>query len=186
MQQELPRFFAESIQKSCERRRMILSSSTQAYLVSVLEKYVPLDSLLAEFEHNGEIVRGFEPLTFRIQRVSHPEELRDIGEQCLFFVGFCYSFVRKEGKAHVNYYCDIGSSAYIRYCAFQRGKGFALFREVAEKFPDIGRVLGDTHLEGLTEEQLYNLVILYDQTKDQCYADLLRAKGIFVGNKLDS
>lgn len=187
MQQELLRFFAESIRQSCERRQMSLSPSTQEYLVSVLEKYVSADSLLVEFEQNGEMVRGFEPLTSKIQRASLlPEELKTIGEDCLFFVGVFYGFVRKDGEAHVGYYCDIGSNAYIRYSATRRGKDSALFREVAGKFPDIGRILGDTRLEGLTEEQLYNLVVLYDQTKDQRYADLLRAKGIFVGNKLDS
>lgn len=183
--QELERFLTETIHHSCERRRLFLSLPTQEYVVALLEGFIKTESLITEFELNGEHMRGFEPITFKMQRAAaDPKELKSVGDHCLIFVGVFYGFVQKHGDGHTQYYCETGRAAYDGYGAYQLRRNLQtegyLFREIANKFPDVGKIIGDIELENISEEGLYRLLGLYETTKDKRYAEMLRAKGIFV------
>ncbi|HLC22620.1 MAG TPA: hypothetical protein VJJ79_02505 [Candidatus Nanoarchaeia archaeon] len=183
--QELERFLTETIHHSCERRKLSISLPTREYVVTLLEGIIKTDSLVTEFEWNREHMRGFEPITFKMQRAAaDPKELKSVGDHCLIFVGFFYGFVQKQGDGQAKYYCETGQTAYAQYGAYQlhrnlQTQGF-LFREMAKKFIDVGKIIGDIELENMDEKKLYRLLALYEATKDERYAEMLRTSGIFL------
>lgn len=151
--QELTAFLRSTVDDSIARHAFPLSSDGQAYLNDFLVRYVDATRLFREYRLQGKNVRGLKPITF--QHFEALEEkglaertvvLQNLAEECLFLVGFCYDYVRRNGLGQVRFHSDMGAAAYGGLAALT---GQPVFPEVAERFDTYSVVVGDLHLPEL-------------------------------------
>ncbi len=154
--QELSTFLRSNIEDSISRHAFPLSTEGQAYLSDFLVRYVDATCLFREYRWQGEKMYGLKPIT--VQHFEALEEkglaektvaLQNLAEECLFLVGFCYDFVRKNGLGQVRFHSDMGAAAYGGLAALT---GEHLFPEVAEQFDSYSVVVGDLHLPELKSD----------------------------------
>ena len=169
-------FFTETIEQAIDRHQADVSKPVRNYLVEMLQRF--LDTPLA---HD-------EPITFQYQRTLaetyrlRQQQQRELGDHCLFLVGYFYDFVRREGQSNVHYYAQIGSAAYQK-------AGRHPFTEMSREFETLYLVIGDLHLPELdTEEKVMEIYERWLKTDgDKYYESLLLGKGIVPQKiKLDS
>ena len=160
-------FLTENIRQALARHEVEVSNSAQQYLIGMLER-----------QFAEAVQAGREPITFQYKRIlEETYELRrkhltqQLGDHCLFLVGYFYDFVRKAGKGQVEYHTQIGSTAY-------QEAGKYPFAELSEKFTDLYLVIGDLHLPNLGEEKIIDLYQKWLETGDRYYESLLLGKGI--------
>src|SRR3989344_6491499 len=178
LQEDLTSFLNQSIERAIERHKLELPPPAQQYLVEMLERFAEHFSLHKDL--------WLTPVTFQYQRIN--DELnraqrmqlqRDLGDHCLFLVGYFYDFVRKQGEGQVRYHAQIGSAAYQ-----QTGK--IPYLELGEKFSELYLIIGDLHLPSIKGKRLIEVYERWEETKDWYYASLLMGKGIvprsFKGN----
>lgn len=170
-------FLTEIIEQAFNRHQVGVSKPAKIYLIEMLQRffYTPL-------AHD-------EPITFQFQRI-HQETCRlrqqqlqrELGDHCLFSVGYFYDFVRQKGSSNVCYYSQIGSTAY-------REVGKHPFTEISGEFENFYLVIGDLHLPELDKEE--KVMGIYEKwlktDGDKYYESLLLGKGIIPQNiKLDN
>ena len=170
LQEDLTSFLNQSIERAIERHKLELTPPAQQYLVEMLERFAEHFSLHKDL--------WLTPVTFQYQRIN--DELnraqrmqlqRDLGDHCLFLVGYFYDFIRKQGEGQIKYHAQIGSAAY-------RQTGRTPFVEVGQKFGDLYLVIGDLHLPQLDERRTIEIYERWEETRDRYYASLLTGKGI--------
>ncbi|MBU1111619.1 MAG: hypothetical protein ABH824_00590 [Nanoarchaeota archaeon] len=143
-----------------------LSNDVGLYLTQMLAEFVRSESLFSEYRFEHVSGYGLEPITFQVQRVSveRPYSLRELGDHCLFLVGYFYDFIRAWGNDNVNYHCSVGASSYNRYGSLFRNEPQIsnLFSEMALRFSDLGKVIGDLRLsEFNNDKKLFKLLERY-------------------------
>jgi len=167
---DLPSFLDKSVEQAIERHKVRLSAPAQQYLVEMLGRFAETFGLYQE--------TWLTPVTFQYQRMS--DELnrvqrmqlqRDLGDHCLFLVGYFYDFVRKYGEGQIKYHAQIGSTAYQQI-------GRIPYLELGEKFDTIYLIIGDLHLPQLDEKKTVEIYERWEKTRDKYYASLLLGKGI--------
>ena len=171
---ELEDFFTETIEQALNRHKLDVSDKARNYIITMLERFADTLKLFPE--------QRIEPITFQYQRlveetnrVWQRELGQELGDHCLFLVGYFYDFVRRGGDGQVEYHSQIGSTAYQ-----QTGK-YPLV-ELASNFTDLYLVIGDLHLPELDDpEKLMQVYQKWEKTKDRYYASLLVGKGIVPG-----
>ncbi|MEK6900206.1 MAG: hypothetical protein AABX05_03720 [Nanoarchaeota archaeon] len=176
-QEGLKDFLKESIDHSLARHKVDLSALAQEHVVAMLKEFSESEHLFVRSE-SGSARNVLEPITFQYQQIHEQasflarlEKQQQLGDHCLFLVGYFYDFVRRDGKSMIRYHARIGASAYEK-------TGIPPFTEMAKKFSDLCFVISDLHLPQLDEEglmQVYNRWII---TGDKYYKSLLTGKGI--------
>ena len=169
--ENLPLFLEQTIDQAIARHRIELTPPAREYLLEMLERFA------ADFELYQE--QWLTPVTFQYQRLMEETDRlwqkqlgQELGDRCLFLVGYFYEFVRRSGDGQVEYHSQIGSTAYQ-----QTKKG--LLVELAENFTNLYLVIGDLHLSELDDpEKLMEVYQKWEKTKDRYYASLLLGKGI--------
>lgn len=170
-------FLTEIIEQAIDRHQASVSRQTRKYLVEMLQQFFN-----APPAHD-------EPITFRYQktlqetyRLRQQQLQRELGDHCLFLVGYFYDFVRQKGSSNVCYYSQIGSAAY-------QEAGKYPFAEISREFEKLYLVIGDLHLPELnTEEKVMDIYGRWLKTGgDKYYESLLLGKGIIPQKiKLDN
>ncbi len=170
-------FLTETIEQAVDRHQAAVSKPVRNYLVEMLQRFFN-----APLAHD-------EPITFRYQRtlretyrLRQQQLQRELGDHCLFLVGYFYDFVRQKGPSNVCYYSQIGSAAY-------QEAGKYPFTEISREFNKLYLVIGDLHLPELdNEEKVMNIYERWLETGgDKYYESLLLGKGIVPQKiKLDS
>ena len=170
LQDDLTSFLNQSIERAIERHKLELTPPAQQYLVEMLERFG---------EAFGAYQQGWlAPVTFQYQRITEEanklqrmQQQQELGDHCLFLVGYFYDFIRKQGEGQIKYHAQIGSAAY-------RQTGRTPFVEVGQKFGDLYLVIGDLHLPQLDEKRTVEIYERWEETRDRYYASLLTGKGI--------
>lgn len=162
-------FLEESLTRAIDRHKLELSPSAQHYLKGMLEHFG------SYFEDHDTLLT---PITFQYLRVT--EQLnklkrtklqRELGDHCLFLVGYFYDFVYQAGEGMIEYHTSRGSSAY-------KAIGIHPFTELSEKFNELYLVIGDLHLPQLSEKKILDIYGKWLETGDRYYESLLMGKGI--------
>lgn len=163
---KLPVFLAESIDQAIARHQIEISVPAREYVLKMLGRF-------------AEAVKvSSESITFQYQRILgetyelHKRHLsQQLGDHCLFLVGYFYDFVRRAGEGQVEYHAQMGSAAY-------QEAGKYPFAELADKFPELYLVIGDLHLPNLDQEKILDVYKKWLETGDRYYESLLLGKGI--------
>jgi hypothetical protein len=151
-----------------KRHRITVSPEAQAYTVGVL----------------GDNIRAadqpFETVTEGRGQCTTPSSFKQLGDFCLYLSGYFYQRAERGGFSHLHR--QTGSSAYKIYSRFLHGQGFreSLFDELSIRFDDISLLIGDLHLEQLTDTRLLELLDRYQRSGSERDRTLLQAKGIML------
>ncbi|GEM_PF-3006516 len=171
---ELENYVSQNIELAVARHRLEVSSEIKKYLTTMLTKFTETIKLFPE--QNAGI--WLEPLTMQCHRITEETNImqrrnqqQQLGDHCLFLVGYFYDFLRRHGKANIHYYSSVGSSAY-------RQTGKTPFVEVGQKFNELYLVIADLHLPQLDEQKTLEIYERWEKTRDKYYASLLLGKGI--------
>jgi|SRR3989344_5143076 len=162
-------FFNKTIELSLARHGLEVSDQAKNYL----------SGMLAQFSEDMELHKDWmQPITFRYQQVmeqtqklQRQQSSRELGDHCLFLVGYFYEFVARHGQGQVQYHTEIGSNAYQQ-------AGRTPYAELANKFTDLYLVIGDLHLPTLNNEKIVELYQKWLQRGDKYYESLLLGKGV--------
>src|SRR3989344_123576 len=178
VREDLLSVLEQEVEQAIGRHKLALTPPAQQYLVEMLERFAE------NFGLHKDV--WLTPVTFQYQRINDELNLaqrmqlqRDLGDHCLFLVGYFYDFVRKQGEGQVRYHAQIGSAAYQ-----QTGKSPLV--EIGQKFSELYLIIGDLHLPSIKGKRLIEVYERWEETKDWYYASLLMGKGIvprsFKGN----
>lgn len=168
--------FYHLVEESLTRRKVDLLPETKIYLVSVAQDLVKQTS-----GANDQ-----QPLTLAygasLQEPNKGEKIRrliEVGDRCLLLVGFFPdSITKRQGEGGLDYHVKIGSSAYVQVGSSLNGKQ-PLFFELAERFTDLTKVLGDIYSPSPHSlDNLAEIVQRWQKTKDPRYYALLLAHGM--------
>ncbi len=182
-------YFQESMKTAVERRKVEVSSEAKDYVVSFLIRYVRSEPFFSSLlPRNKEII----PLVERLRKSKADDravlelKLKDIGDSSLFLVGFFYG--AEDGRKKViEYYSQVGEQAY-RSCGHSLQQKIDdsahTFFELADKFSDLGLVLGDLRLAEINSfGKLLHLYEKWVTTRDRRYEALLEASNFLPGKK---
>ncbi len=177
--QDLGSFLQSTVEDSIVRHGFHLSADGKAYVSDFLTRFVGIGQLFREYQWNGETEYGLKPIS--LQHFAALEEkglaektvaLQNLAEECLFLVGYCYDFIRKNGLGQVRFHSDMGVAAYGGLAALT---GQQLFPEVAQHFDSYSVVVGDLHIPELKNDdrRLKRVLDCWMETRDQRYALLI-------------
>mgnify|MGYP001609373878 CR=1 FL=1 len=172
--ENLPLFLEQTVDRAVVRHKLDVSIETKNYLAGMLANFAETINLFPD--QNAET--WLEPLTIQCQRITQETNIlqrrsqqQQLGDHCLFLVGYFYDFLRRHGEANVRYYSSVGSTAY-------RQTGRKPFVEVGKKFNELYLVIADLHLPQLDEKKTLEIYERWEKTEDRYYASLLLGKGI--------
>ncbi len=170
---ELEIFLTKTIEQSITRHQLEISEPARAYVTGMLMRFAGDFGLYQDNQENW-----LEPITFQYQRLTEATSKlqrtqlqQDLGDHCLFLVGYFYDFVQRSGQGMVQYHLQMGSNAYQQI-------GKKPFVEVGQKFNELYLVIGDLHLPQLDEKRILKIYGHWEKTSDKYYASLLLGKGI--------
>ena len=183
---DLDDFLQKSIFESVVRHGFNVSSNARDYLSHMLKEFVVPGKLFTKYDFYGEQVYGLKPVTWQMfdtletRGAERAVKTQNLAEHCLFLVGFCYDLIKRKGTAR--FHTDIGAFAYESLGRLVSPPGRVVqtvYPEVAEKFWEMGAIIGDLHLPNLKSngKKIQEVMYLLDKTRDKRYQLLL--KGIF-------
>ena len=169
------------VDEGCKLYIPHVSRYTKAYVSGMLKQYISSEFIFDNIEENGKNRREIKQVGVQLFNAYSSSKSKELGDQCLFFVGFFYDRLLKNGQ--VEYFCTVGTTAYTRVqAAFQQEEERGIYAELAENFWDLGRVVGLVKVESIDEKQLLQLIDQYYRNKDQRHGDVLRIKGININD----
>lgn len=124
----------ELVREGEQRASRTLAEEAEAYLVFTLMRHyrdAPLAHRTMALEWLGALDQA--------GRDRH-EGLRDVGDRCLLIAGL-YPQLAERRRVHLAYFVALGRSAYDQLATELRAALAALYRELAECFEDLVRVL---------------------------------------------
>jgi hypothetical protein len=127
--QSLEGYFEGLLRGAMESEHLVLSEASSAYLVQLVSEYARRDSLHG-CERSGET--GTPALVWLFDRASRstPAErfnsFRQLGDVALVVSGFFAGHI-EHSLVDVNYYVQMGGTAYSQACALSRG---GIFEEI--------------------------------------------------------
>lgn len=133
-------FFKDAVERAMRRQRVETSEWTVYYLVNLLASQVWAGGTGRSTDD--------EPLGLRWVRAmqaadgSNRHDLRQIGDQALFVVGFFGDSLQRR-FVDVSYYVSIGGHAYRRLAQMDSDAFSDVFGELSEKFVPVVDVLSD-------------------------------------------
>jgi len=140
-------FFRELIRDAMSCQKVALSESTEHYLVRLLERFVRPEPGWQKRPLALDFLESFH-LDDSSQRTGR---MRRIGDTSLFLSGVFMEHLERQIVA-ADYYISLGRTAYTHVAhASARGSSTpdAVFAEMAERFPDLVRVLTEIGFEHL-------------------------------------
>lgn len=117
-----------------QRARLNLNETLESYLIFVLMRHTAQTGL-------GHDALALEYLNHRdLRGADRQDQLRDVGDQCLLIAGLFPERARHR-RVTVDYYIELGSGAYRDLSDALRESIAELYRELAETFDAMVRVL---------------------------------------------
>lgn len=122
------------VHEAGERAGCVLDESRESYLVFVLLRHQRDGQLLArtqalEWLHAQSLTGGLRE-----------DMLRDVGDHCLIIAGL-YPALAERRRVTVDYFTDLGRSAYMGIADAGRSAYAALFAQLAESYGELVRTL---------------------------------------------
>ncbi|MDP3734412.1 MAG: hypothetical protein Q8R37_04215 [Nanoarchaeota archaeon] len=182
---DIKQSFSESVRHSVQSRNLDISSWAQEYVAGMLAVFVRSANLFeTSLNEKGSLEHFLQPIALSYLEAQNADELRRIGDKCLFLTGFLYDFIRQQGMPQVRYYGDVGSSAYIDF-AHSIGKEHRdakqLYFELARKFWDLSEIIhGIQSAESYSSKTLLDILFKYTQERDPRHYDLLLKNGFII------
>lgn len=181
---ELTDFLASTVKDSVQRHHFPLSEAGQHYLQDMLTRFVDPGQLFQGYDLHGERVYGLKPIT--LQQFEAWEKvfgdgtstkevgMQQLAEQCLFLVGYCYDYVRRNGVGSVRFHRDTGAVAYEGLGILT---GVDTYPEIAASFDACAVVVGDLHVPELKKDsqKLKKVLDRWVETRDRRYGLLVEA-----------
>ena len=161
------KFFTQTLEQALARHGLEMSDEAQNYLSRMLEQFA------VKFESQSNLLEPtlqYQLIVDQTQKLQR-QSSRQLGDHCLFLVGYFYEFVAQQGSGWVRYHADIGANAYQQ-------AGREPCPELAQKFTDLYVIIGDLHLPHIDEKRVIEIYEKWLQTGDRYYESLLLGKGI--------
>lgn len=179
-------YFEEIVTDAFEHRKMKVFPLVKAYLVELLEFYVPASNLFDDVDESGKRTRQTLAETFlRAQNVDSLERielLKKLGDRSLYISGFFGDSLQRK-LVDIDYYADMGGMAYgalersVREDSLSR-----IYGDFARRFLEYVDVLTyistQAHLQN--ESNVMRLFELYQQTGSETAREKLMEKGIIA------
>lgn len=155
----------QDAEKDCHQQ---LGEELESYLVFLLMRFMRKteisQSVMAE-----RYLRGIQ-----LQGAERNQELQEIGDECLLFSGFFPKIARKR-RVSVQYYVELGRSAYDQLSSVMRKSTAPLFQQLAERFIACMEVLDCLSGRGQGREQdLILLTELWQECGSQNAREMLQ------------
>ncbi len=137
-------FFRDLIRDAARNQEVSLSEGAEHYLVRLMESFAHPDPgwnrrpLALEFLES-----------FGVGDDERAGKLRRVGDTSLFLSGVFMEYLERQ-MVSADYYISLGSSAYAHLASAPSGsmaRTRSLFSEMAERFPELVRVLTDVSFE---------------------------------------
>jgi hypothetical protein len=122
------------VHEAGERARMPLDESRESYLVFVLLRYQGDGTLLARTQAIEFLQAQSQSGTLRA------DALRDVGDRCLLIAGL-YPGLAVRRRVEVDYFINLGRSAYLEVAQASRNAYATLFEQLARSYRDLVRTL---------------------------------------------
>ncbi len=171
---------------SYQRHQVSSSSETKLYLQKFLLYLTHSENLFKKintFTEYSALNQETDSITLRrYHALQQPTaalrniHLKDLGDYCLFMLGFFYEHLRQKGESSPIYYQTIGASSYADLSSsIPKREDKQVFQELANNFWDFGVIIGDLHLAQLNQpEKFLSLYQKWLLTKDSRFAQLLQ------------
>ncbi|MFC3650814.1 hypothetical protein ACFONN_04610 [Dyella humi] len=122
------------VQEAYERTGRQLDESSEAYLVFVLLRYQGDNLLLAR-------TQGMDWLqALELAGTARADALRDVGDRCLLLAGL-FPGLAERRRVSVDYFIDVGRSAYFGVADVTRQAYAALYAQLARSYRELVRTL---------------------------------------------
>lgn len=170
-------YFRELVESAMHHQQLAARELTSFYLVNLLSGFVHFERSPAAGED--------EPLGVRFARalqqggIQQRDGLRQVGDLSLFISGFFADSLNR-GLVDIDYYMQLGASAYGSLARQDSGTFGDVFEELAYKFSAFVDVLGEVS-DRTTLTSNSDLLRLYEKwmrTGSRRSGDLLVARGI--------
>ena len=138
-------FFRARLREAFEQQRVASSAEVEFYLVNLLERFVRVE---------GEVFG--RPLALAYLESLHEEPaqryatLKSVGDTALFLTGVFMDHLESSAVG-IGYYMSLGGAAYRGLADLSAGRvareATRIFAEMALRFPELVRVLGEMDLQ---------------------------------------
>jgi len=136
-------FFRELIRGAMRGQRVATSETAEHYLVSLLERFTRPEPGWQKRPLALDFLESFHAA----DSSKKAGKLRRVGDTSLFLSGLFMEHLERQ-MVSTDYYISLGRSAYSHLArAPQRGGAGAVFGEMADRFPDLVRVLTEISFE---------------------------------------
>lgn len=174
---EMRNFFTDTVEQAITRQQLDLSRTARKYLVDMLERFA--DPVKQPTSNDEPITFQYSRILRETYRLRQEQLQQQLGDHCLFLVGYFYDALRKKGEGQIEYHSQIGAAAY-------QDAGIYPFAELAQKFNDLYIVVGNLHLPELDrQEKLADVYQKWLETGDRYYESLLLGKGVVPQRGID-
>ncbi len=182
-------YFHELVLSALHLQKLTTLPEAEVYLVNLLNQFMIADHL---YERRGpEGVAKEEPLALMLKEALEARQaqlqaslFRRIGDVSLYKAGFFQDSLKRKA-VDVDYYIDMGESAYQNVAARMEAQGLRqLYAELAAKFGDFVEVLAvvSDQTSGRSERDLLRMYELWMRTKSERAAKALQEAGILPNN----
>lgn len=184
----LQEYLRDRVKKTVTGHSLQLSEITEFYIVNLLMNFERSEKLFTLKDEQLSI----EPLAMMLAHAINGDsaiqvrELKRLGDTALYFSGMFAEHIKK-GPVGINYYVDMGSSAYSSLASQMVGEKLfkELYLELAEKFPDLTSVLAELAIADAAVSNTH-LLSLYERwlaTGNEDIRKKLVLEGIIPQNK---
>jgi len=122
------------VQDACEHTGRRLDESSESYLVFVLLRYQADGLLLARTQGMDWL------LAMDLAGTARADALRDVGDRCLLVAGL-FPGLAERRRVSVDYFIDIGRSAYLGVADVTRQAYAAMYSQLARSYGELVHTL---------------------------------------------
>lgn len=168
-------FFRELVTEALGRQRVSAQPETEFYLVQLMNRFMTSDQL-----PDGT------PLAFMLKKAletpqvrEQSEQFRRIGDVSLYMAGYFQDSLSRK-LVDVDYYIEMGGSAYQQVAARVQDGMRPVYRELADKFAELVEVLAEVSSKTTprSEQDLLRLYEIWVTTRSERAARALQEAGI--------
>ena len=158
-------FFVETVEAAFAERKFKTFPSARAYLVKLLEYYVPAGNLFDEVDESGRRSKPTLAESFlkAMSAESHlrTEMLKKLADRALYITGFFSDSLQRK-VVDVDYYAEMGVTAYSTLADISREDLNAkVYREYSAKFVAFSEILATISAQARIQDEA-NIMRLYE------------------------
>ena len=143
--QTLPEFFRDVVREAKDKQHIDTSEGAECYLVGLLSRFAHIEPGWQRRPLAIDFLESFHDQ----DRLQRDGKMRQVGDTALFLCGIFMEHLDRQ-LVSADYYMTLGRSAYTNLAgASGSAKANDLFAEMADRFPDLVRVLTEISFEHL-------------------------------------